>query len=132
MLESRAYREAAAQRIIDGNAPQPERLAYSDAYGRPVTEHRIGSEPLEPLRVVFGGRYKPDGSGPVGPDKRSPVSPGRRAAVGRSGRSAPARRQTIRSINRSRQAGCTAARMQRDFHDGLPAARVTVDDGSTR
>ncbi len=60
VLESDEYREAAARRIIEGTAPHFETLAYQYGYGKPINQHRISGDADEPLRVTFGGRYRPE------------------------------------------------------------------------
>ena len=67
VLESRAYREAAAQRIINGDAPQLERLAYLYAYAGQLRNPGSAASLWSPCGLSSVGVTSPTGAGRLAP-----------------------------------------------------------------
>jgi hypothetical protein len=64
-LESAPYVESLRRRLIRGTAPHMETLLHHYAYGKPPDKVEVTGEDGQPmgLRIVFGGRFKPEDAG---------------------------------------------------------------------
>jgi hypothetical protein len=62
-LESPEYVASLKRRLTHGSAPHMETLLHHYAYGKPPDKVEMTGEDGQPLgvRIVFGGRYKPEG-----------------------------------------------------------------------
>jgi len=66
-LEAPAYVESLNRRLLRGSAPHMETLLHHYAYGKPPDKVEMTGEDGQPmgLRIVFGGRYRPDREPPA-------------------------------------------------------------------
>jgi len=66
-LEAPAYVESLNRRLLRGSAPHMETLLHQYAYGKPPDKMEITGDDGQPLamRIVFGGRFKPEGEPPA-------------------------------------------------------------------
>lgn len=61
IVESADYRAALQAKVRAGTlAPAVESMLWHYAYGKPKESIEISGDQAKPLRVMFGGRHRPD------------------------------------------------------------------------
>jgi len=66
-IDDEDYRESLRRRVLRGLAPHMETLIWHYRFGKPPDKVEMTGEDGQPmgLRILFGGRYKPDGELPT-------------------------------------------------------------------
>lgn len=61
-FSSPKWRKSAEQRMVEGKAPHLETYALALLCGKPTDKVEHSGAGGGPMKIIFGGRYKPNGS----------------------------------------------------------------------